>query len=130
MAEPSSDLTGVWQGRYAYPLLGLDVPFTATLLDFGGTISGTTHEEDALGVVPQTLFASLSGRRTGEAVRFLKRYENAPETYGTVLYEGELRDDGHEIAGRWSVAGWTGAFLMVRPRRRTQQETRRQAERA
>ena len=66
-------LTGVWQGLYSYPGKGDSVPFVATLIESGGSISGTTHETCATrDSSRQTLFAMVSGSRARASVIFSK----------------------------------------------------------
>ena len=112
-------LTGVWSGFFSYPGAFEPGQFTATLLDFGGVLSGTTHEPDAFGDSDEgVLYAEISGRRNGAAVEFAKTYDGSGDWDHTVRYEGELSPDGLEIEGTWSIPGaWSGTFLMIRGQR-------------
>jgi hypothetical protein len=114
--SPSSrSLTGVWQGIYSYPVGGLPtVPFTATLIDAGGSLSGSVHET-CIGT-GETLFFGLSGSRHGSAVTFVKTYDGTNPSYGhPIVYDGAVNEDATEIEGRWTIPGnWSGRFLMTR----------------
>lgn len=110
------NLTGVWHGQYSYPAPQVKpVGFVATLIDFAGSLSGSTHEETAIGPGPAQLFAVLEGRRTGTEVMFVKTYDPAVEDWQDILYEGTLNSDATEISGTWVIPGvWAGPFLMIR----------------
>jgi hypothetical protein len=107
-------LTGVWQGIYSYPVGGLPtVPFTATLIEAGSSLSGSVHEQCTMNGA--TLLFSISGRRHDAAVAFAKAYLGTSYHYGTILYDGTVNDDATEIEGRWTIPGdWSGRFLMTR----------------
>jgi hypothetical protein len=116
-SQMSRRLTGVWQGIYDYPAgRGPTVPFTATLIEAGGSLSGSVSEPCLThGKPDETLFATLAGARDGSAVRFVKTYDGSNPSYGTVLYEGTVNGDATEIEGRWSIPrNWSGKFLMIR----------------
>ena len=116
MPENAQDLTGVWNGLYSYAD-GRSVTFVATLIEHGGTLSGGTHEPCAFGRV-RTLYATLTGRRQGNAVAFRKTYDAAVPGYHVVDYTGMLNAEATEIEGRWTIAGaWSGKFMMIRPNR-------------
>ncbi len=115
--ESTRKLTGVWQGIYDYPAGGgPTVPFTATLIEAGHSLSGSVHEPCLThGNPSETLFATLSGARDGSAVRFVKTYDGSNPNYGTVVYEGTVNGDATEIEGRWRIPrSWSGKFLMIR----------------
>jgi hypothetical protein len=120
MTEPGRarerNLTGVWNGLYTYRD-GRSTSFVATLIEAGGSLSGTTHEASAIGSASGAmLFASLIGTRSDSAVTFTKTYEQ-PDIFhrSPILYEGALNGDGTEIEGRWTIMRfWSGKFLMVR----------------
>lgn len=117
----AQDLTGIWQGLYSYGGLGHEVGFTATMLDSGGALWGTTHEHD-LRLAPTSLDASLAGRRAGQRVSFTKTYETEGEGFFPIAYEGVLSGDGTEVEGTWAIpaSALSGRFLMSRPRRRAE----------
>jgi hypothetical protein len=116
-SQHTRSLTGVWQGIYSYPAGGLPtVPFTATLIEAGRSLSGSVHEACMAGGRPtETLFFSLNGSRHGTAVNFVKTYHGTNRCYGTILYDGTVNDEATEIEGRWTIPGdWSGRFLMTR----------------
>jgi hypothetical protein len=109
-------LTGVWQGLFSYPRMYRAASFTATLIETGSSLTGSTAEiavggpRDGL-----TVSAFLSGRRSGSRVTFTKQYEGPEPPNHAVEYEGTLAEDGMEIDGRWFIPGsWAGRFLMIR----------------
>jgi hypothetical protein len=116
-SRSNRSLTGVWEGIYSYPLSGLPtVPFTATLIEAGSSLSGSVHEPCTMGGSPnETLFFSVNGIRQGTAVSFVKTYHGTNPYYGTIVYAGTVNDDATEIEGRWTIPGdWSGRFLMTR----------------
>jgi hypothetical protein len=112
----SGDLTGVWLGLYSYPRLLEPVGFTATLIDTAGALSGSSHETPRqASTPPRTLFATLCGRRSDGVVQFVKTYDEGVPHSHPITYDGEIRDSGSEIEGRWSIPRmWSGRFLMIR----------------
>ena len=106
------NLTGIWNGLYTYPD-GRSTSFVATLIDSGGSLSGTTHEPGFLG---RTLYASLLGSRNDAAVGFTKTYDRGGLLHRRpIVYEGTLNGDATEIEGRWIIKKvWSGKFMMVR----------------
>jgi len=117
MSNEPLDLSGVWHGQFSYPRAGRDpVAFVATLDERGGLVLGDCEEVGAVAEAKgQTLTATLQGRRTERAITFLKLYDGAFSRYDSVQYEGEVSEDGAEIAGRWTVPGsWSGDFMMIR----------------
>lgn len=113
-SQDSRSLTGVWQGIYSYPVSGLPtVPFTATLIESGSSLSGSVHEQCTMN--GETLLFSVSGGRHGSAVSFVKTFLGNSPYYGTILYDGAVNADATEIEGRWTIPGdWSGRFLMTR----------------
>src|SRR5258708_459218 len=100
MQTDAESLTGVWQGLYTYPV-GLSVSFVATLIESGRTLSGSIHEPRVFGIgAGETLYATLLGSRTGSAISFVKTYQGAGSSYGSVEYEGKLNGQATEIEGR------------------------------
>ena len=114
-AVGGENLTGVWQGLYSYSH-GESVSFVATLIDSGGSFSGTIHEPSIFH--GGTIYATLAGARQGSAVSFLKRYEKSagPQYVASIQYEGALNSDATEIEGRWTIRPMelSGKFLMIR----------------
>lgn len=115
MPSVAHNLTGLWQGQFSYPRGPGPEFFTATLLETADFLSGSTQEVALFGRSKgRTLYASLSGRREGAQVRFLKTYESETRNH-SVRYDGLLNTDGTEIEGTWTVPGnWSGRFLMIR----------------
>ncbi|HZZ88098.1 MAG TPA: hypothetical protein VFE13_07155 [Caulobacteraceae bacterium] len=112
------DLSGVWQGLYSYPAWRRREPisFTARLVEMDGWIDGTTEETGAVGTATgKPLRAIIQGRRTGRSITFLKLYDGGHRQYDSVRYEGEIRCEGAEVEGVWSIPGNSdGSFLMIR----------------
>ncbi|WP_143738179.1 hypothetical protein [Erythrobacter donghaensis] len=110
------DLSGKWDGTYAYPPIpgaGPVTPFLAEIADVAGRLSGTIIEPNEFR--PETARATLEGMRSDSKVDFLKIYHGAGEEYDEpVVYSGSLSDDGNVITGRWIMAEWSGTFEMVR----------------
>jgi hypothetical protein len=89
------------------------VPFTATLIEAGSSLSGSVHEECSMSGA--TLLFSVNGSRHSTAVAFAKTYLGTSPYYGTIIYEGTVNDDATEIEGRWTIPrDWSGRFLMTR----------------
>jgi hypothetical protein len=132
--EPQTtiSLTGVWDGRYAYPRLLDPVPFQAVLLEFGQGFTGSIWETCDHGPERSRRFdASVEGRREGRRVEFVKRYDGAGGRRHAVAYAGELSADGTEIEGVWTIPGvWSGWFLMIRSPGREAAVERKATERA
>jgi hypothetical protein len=112
----ADDLSGEWRGIFNYPAsAGPATEFVAALHDRGGVLGGSVEEPNRYG---GQIRATVDGRRNGAAVTFLKLYESdGGGGYDTVSYLGEVDPEGHEIAGRWAIAGFgEGSFIMVRDR--------------
>ena len=68
----TDDLTGVWDGTYIQPSVGM-VTFLATLIDSGGALGGSVTEPCMTPGCPvSTHNASIAGQRSGSAVSFVK----------------------------------------------------------
>jgi hypothetical protein len=119
MTEPGGarerKLTGVWSGLYTYRD-GRSTSFVATLIEAGGSLTGTTHEPSTTGASGAMLLATLVGTRSDSAVTFTKTYERADIFHRSpIRYEGALNGEGTEIEGRWTIMRfWSGKFFMVR----------------
>lgn len=110
-----ANLTGECRGLYTYPDEALHVSFAADLVEIAGQLSGEVLEPDTLSAAPRTIQASISGRRTGSAVSFDKRYLGAAGYEAVVQYTGAVSEDGLEIEGGWTIPGdGGGTFLMIR----------------
>ena len=109
------NLSGEWDGIFNYPHDRPPNAFTATLRDNGGALTGETTESGEEREDPAVLHAWLEGRRSGNAVHFVKSYDAAVRAAYVVHYEGTVAPDGNEMSGRWHVPGvWSGTFIMVR----------------
>lgn len=123
----SQNLTGVWSGRYFYPRELPPVSFVATLIETAASLTGMTHEPAATGTAR---YASLQGQRDGNAVSFIKTYDNAELQAYPIHYSGILNGDATEIEGTWQIHGsWSGKFLMIRSPGKVAAVTRKVAER-
>lgn len=113
------NLTGVWEGLFNWPVRRPPTPFTAVLIDTGGTLSGSVHEIAQGGPLDgRELTALIAGARSGGSVRFTKTYEARPARFMPVVYDGALNADATEIDGTWTIKGrMSGRFLMMRSRR-------------
>lgn len=114
--EGSRSLTGVWQGLFTYPNEQEPGCFTATLLETGPFLTGSTHEDGRHHDGAQgPLFALIDGEREETMVYFDKTYDGTGGWDHLVRYQGLLSADWTEIEGRWTVPGvWSGKFLMIR----------------
>ena len=98
MTEPvrsgEQNLTGVWHGLYKYENGG-STSFVATLIESGGSLTGTTHELSTSGAsIATVLFASLIGSRHDSAVTFVKTYDRPDALHQRpVVYEGTLNGE-------------------------------------
>jgi hypothetical protein len=132
-APSPQNLTGIWHGLYSYLDGRPSVSFVATLIEAGAAVSGTTHESsNGPGEPNATLYATLSGRRQGASVTFLKTYNRAgPRYFSAIAYQGMLSGDGTEIEGGWLIAGDSrGKFLMIRSAGKAEAARRKAFERA
>ena len=127
--EASRNLTGVWNGRYFYPRELAPVSFVATLIETATRLTGATHEP--AGPPTGTVrYATLQGQRDGNAVSFVKTYDNAGPNVDPIHYSGILNGDATEIAGTWRILGsWSGKFLMIRSAGKVAAVARKVAER-
>jgi hypothetical protein len=122
----AENLTGVWNGVFRQPFHG-SVNFTATLIESGNHVTGSTHEPCAQFDCPrQTHLATLDGHRQGRAVSFLKTYDPPGFGYHSVMSSGELSADNTQIAGMWTIGAiFAGPFVMTRARPRAAVHTRK-----
>ena len=122
------DLTGHWDGTYAYPRQLADpVPFEAVLDHDGPGLSGVITEPNSFsGEDLALLSAVVRGTVQGREVRFDKTYDGRGAIHA-VAYEGRVTEEATRIAGRWHVAGLTGAFEMRRELRAARASLRREA---
>ena len=122
----AENLTGVWKGVFRQTFHN-SVNFTATLIELGHQITGSTHEPCAQFDCPRrTHLATLAGQRHGSTVSFVKTYDPPGFGYHTVMYSGELNADHSQIAGMWTIGSvFSGPFVMTRARPLAQARTRK-----
>lgn len=124
-SEAEENLTGVWDGVFRQRTVG-SVAFTATLIQSGNQISGSTHESCVLPACPRkTHLATLLGHRDGHAVAFVKTYDPRGFGYDTVKYSGTVNADATEIVGTWTIDSFFGDFLMTRASRSAEVRSRK-----
>jgi hypothetical protein len=123
------NLTGVWHGLYRYAD-GTSVSFVATLIQSGGSITGSTHEPSIVG--GKTASAMLAGSRHAGSVTFVKTYDRAGPIYcNPIHYDGALNGDATEIEGRWTISRiLSGKFLMIRSTGKAEAVVRKDVQRA
>lgn len=108
----SADLTGCWYGSYAATDYTEANRFIALIEDSGGSVVGRISEPDDLGLA-EVRHATLSGRRSGTAVAFVKQYDGGVLAHA-VDYQGTLNEDATVLRGGWSFGDYRGAFVMER----------------
>lgn len=112
-----TDVSGVWDGTYAYPTALEPVRFRAELRDHEGRLSGEIIEPAPVYLPPGDLAAMITGARSGSHVRFTKIYDTLEHFRDPVVYDGALDEEECEIAGRWVIGpSWSGTFVMTRPK--------------
>lgn len=126
MTPPSAfsrdtDLTGLWSGEYWYgDGAGQPTPFSAHIVDTGGSLTGSTLEPNTSGIPgPAELSASLTGSRGELSVRFIKLYNPAPGIHGQpIRYAGTADAAFTMIDGDWRLdhpgGSLAGRFVLVR----------------
>jgi hypothetical protein len=117
MFSRDSDLTGLWSGEYWYVGLAMaPVPFSAHLVDVGGTLTGTTLEPNTFahpGLIE--LSAEISGSRGELSVQWNKLYHPAPGVHrDAVFYTGTVDPKFTMIDGKWKTQGLAGGFVLAR----------------
>jgi hypothetical protein len=109
----SESLTGVWYGRYSAVTHHEINSFIAVIDDWSGTLVGAITEPEDIGF-DGIRRATVSGRRSGAQVDFVKQYDGAVYDHA-VHYSGTVNDDATEIGGSWEVPGsGRGGFVMTR----------------
>ena len=112
-----TDLSGHWDGNYAYPSALQPIPFHIELRDSGGGLTGEVVEPAPDYLPPGDMAAVITGSREGSAVRFTKIYDSLENFRDPVFYEGVVDDEECEISGTWTISpGWSGTFVMTRPK--------------
>ncbi len=131
MASMPTDLSGQWDGHFAYPAGdGPVTPFLAHLTQRGARFSGMIIEPDLYSPGASTE-ATLIGVISGDAVDFTKTYRKASRGYeNPVDYVGQLSDGGDRISGMWSLLDMNGTFEMTRQAKAGAREQRKAQEEA
>lgn len=109
-------LCGEWTGVYTHDLGA--VPFNATLEEEDGRLTGRINEPNTFAPTGVArLFASLTGSKAAETVRFVKAYDGAGGVDHTVAYDGACDAAFVEIRGVWRISPFcSGPFVMTRVR--------------
>lgn len=125
MPQSPGDLSGEWDGQFAYPAGdGPVTPFIATIVQRGGSFTGTILEPD-LYLGGMKAEATIMGIVGGSSVDFTKTYRSASMGYeNPVDYVGKLSQDCEHITGMWSLLDMNGSFEMTRRSRPLAQEKR------
>ena len=117
MSEDRLNMTGLWEGAFAYPAYGgPTTPFVAHIDDVDGSLSGSIIEPNTMGFASDELEAVLAGNRESRAVDFTKTYDGSSDAAHAVDYVGQLSDDGDSVTGVWSLGALDGTFEMHRDR--------------
>jgi hypothetical protein len=112
-----SDLSGHWDGTYAYPSALQPISFHAELRDSGRGLTGEVVEPSPDYLPPGEMVAVITGNREGSSVHFTKIYDSLEHFLDPVFYDGVLDDEECEISGTWTITpGWSGTFVMTRPK--------------
>lgn len=115
MSRNRLNLSGRWDGTYAYPGgVGPKTPFVAELAEEAGAVSGTIVEPNLMGSSSETLTSIVRGTRAGTAIDFTKTYDGASDAAHSVDYVGQLSADGTAVTGVWSLDQMDGTFEMHR----------------
>jgi hypothetical protein len=115
-----TDLTGVWSGAYWHGASGMPVPFTAHIIEEGGSLSGTTLEPATFGSPGLAeLSADIRGARDALSVQFTKVYHSAPGVHrDPISYRGTVDGKLTTIEGDWHLpSGFSGKFVLQRASR-------------
>ncbi|HEX8300181.1 hypothetical protein [Sphingomonas sp.] len=110
MSDPH-DLSGVWYGRYVSRSDPQENSFIAMIEESAGAFTGTITEPDDEGH-GGIRRASIAGRRTGQALFFVKQYSGRWKH--AVRYSGRIDGQGKQVDGSWSVDWLVGNFSMER----------------
>ena len=117
MSEDRLNMTGMWEGTFAYPAFqGPTTPFVARIDDSEGSLSGSIIEPNTIGFASEELEAVLAGTREARSVDFTKTYDGSSDAAHAVDYVGQLSEDGDTVSGVWSLGEIDGTFEMHRER--------------
>ncbi len=111
MSDPL-DLSGVWYGRYVSHVDPQESSFIAVIEEAGGAFTGAITEPDDHGGGIRR--ATVTGRRTGQALHFVKQYSGRWDH--AVRYSGRIDGEGTQVDGTWNVDWLVGIFTMERER--------------
>jgi hypothetical protein len=113
-AQPSSDLSGVWQGVY-WEGGNARTPFQATVQDEPGpAISGSIVETNTISAANVALLlATFQGQVNGDRISFVKTYDGSGGESHQVMYTGRVLSSRH-VVGTWSIGATSGQFEMGR----------------
>lgn len=105
-------------GEYWLASGGPPVPFSAHLIDTGGSLTGTTLERAVLRGRSGELSAVISGARGELSVRFTKVYDPAPGVQAMpIRHTGSVDTQFTIIEGEWTLPRRrtaSGRFVLVR----------------
>lgn len=110
MNDPQ-DLSGVWYGHYVSRVDPQANSFIALIEETGGGFDGSITEPDREGG-GGIRNAVIAGRRTGQALYFVKQYTGRWDH--AVRYSGRIDGEGARVSGNWNVDGVVGTFTMER----------------
>ena len=112
-----TDLSGNWDGTYAYPTALRPIPFLLELRDHDGRLTGEVREPAPDYLPAGDMAAVVTGSRAGSEVRFTKIYDSLEHFLDPVVYEGTLDEEECEVSGTWTISpSWSGTFVMTRPK--------------
>jgi hypothetical protein len=116
-AEHDQALSGRWSGSYGYGEPGRRrVEIEGQLLVTGGIVAGTFTEPNTFALDDGPVLSStLTGEvQSGGRLVLQKTYLGGADADHSILYIGQLSEDGRKIEGHWRLAGSTGPFELER----------------
>lgn len=114
------DINGEWEGSFGYDRVFPETPFTLTLHERSGILTGVAREPRlaTMSRFGDEIEARISGVWDQQRLSWRKEYRDH-QYRSIVRYVGELSEDGATISGRWHTGPlWSGAFSMTRMARR------------
>jgi hypothetical protein len=111
------DLSGEWQGEYAYPPASgqPSVPFEVQWQQASDQFIGSLSEPNTISATGKVLKAKIIGLYQGQrVVVFIKRYDGTGGVSNEVEYRGLVSRDGNTIGGHWLLGDQSGPFWMTR----------------
>lgn len=113
--ETDTTVSGTWEGSFGYDdgRPGVDLELTLNVRE--GRLRGTMTEPNTFGPAG---YARLEADVVGEAVRshlvtFMKTYRTGSLDH-SILYVGELSEDGKKIEGTWTLGESQGPFSLAK----------------